>query len=452
MERGYPDDSSETPKHTRCFFFSYARKDRDKYLDRFFDDLCDRIAQMGALDREEGEVSFRDLVDIELGDDWERELAEALRSSQALVSIYTPWYFIRSYCGKEFQIFLNRQTDVRYENGIAKNSRHIVPVLWLKKKDLDRKGLPPLIARSIQYSIGQHQDDYEKLGLRRILEKKGPRGIYSDIVEALADRLLDLHMKQPLLKLQERPSLRQTPDAFQDSILPVQQSTDEEEARSQKQSGQRQSGPNVLVPFYFTSISGENNEQESSAYFKNERLHGNWLPFHTTDRSISLLINEVAYNRGFDCYEPVVNLEKDSVEQDMITTLRGATERNMIPLLVINPQLLASEEFRLLLRSLLDDTGWRGGVVIPIEDNHTAQSFLSSFRKNWRVPDEHKEKILVQEIVGSHVDFEEELVSMLAELLRRVVRDGQVQRRAMGTGPLSKPSIQSPGKRRRDGR
>src|SRR2546422_523635 len=98
-----------------CFFFSYARKDHGPYLERFFKELKERVARKGLFDEDQGEVSFRDIDNIEPGEDWGQELADALAKCLTMVSIYTPWYFARPYCGKEFRIFLDRQAGVTYD-------------------------------------------------------------------------------------------------------------------------------------------------------------------------------------------------------------------------------------------------------------------------------------------------------------------------------------------------
>jgi hypothetical protein len=49
-------------------FFSYARKDHDSFLERFYGDLVNTLSRLSGLP--EGEIVFRDTTSIDLGDRW----------------------------------------------------------------------------------------------------------------------------------------------------------------------------------------------------------------------------------------------------------------------------------------------------------------------------------------------------------------------------------------------
>src|SRR5215213_3981705 len=216
MPEDRPSGPGLAPKGP-CFFFSYARRDDyDQYVKRFFDDLSRLVAQKGKLRQEAGEVSFRDVDDIPPASDWENEIAEALRSSQTLLCLFSTWYFDREYCGKEVQVFLDRQPWVKYEDGVVVGSKRIVPVLWLDKEDLEREGLPPAIVRRIQMiplEFEARYPQYKNKGLQYILRKTGGRGVYVDILDQVAKLLLDLS-KEDFDPLPERPVLSRVRSAF----------------------------------------------------------------------------------------------------------------------------------------------------------------------------------------------------------------------------------------------
>jgi TIR domain-containing protein len=90
------------------FFFSYARDDHDELMEKFYLDLRKEIRLVETM--AEHEVGFLDQRDLSLGDRWAEKLTEALRTCKVFVSVCTPTYFAREYCGKEFQICLDRQT------------------------------------------------------------------------------------------------------------------------------------------------------------------------------------------------------------------------------------------------------------------------------------------------------------------------------------------------------
>ena len=90
------------------FMLSYARLDArdDPYLRRFFDELKTEVRRRAGI--EPGDICFIDQENIEPGEEWSPELAEAIGTCNALVCIYTPTYFTREYCGKEWQFFRSR--------------------------------------------------------------------------------------------------------------------------------------------------------------------------------------------------------------------------------------------------------------------------------------------------------------------------------------------------------
>src|SRR5258706_1761677 len=94
------------------YFLSYARQDslvrgdpsrKDRHFEKFLDYLDYRVGQLltfgpGFVDRS-----------IQAGEDWSDEIAEALRTTQTMVCLYSPHYFESEYCGKELQVLLDRR-------------------------------------------------------------------------------------------------------------------------------------------------------------------------------------------------------------------------------------------------------------------------------------------------------------------------------------------------------
>jgi hypothetical protein len=116
------------------FFASYARADTDyepfhKLMKTFIDDLSAKVAVKMAVPR--AGICFFDESSIETGAIWQNELTEALKTCKAAVTLFSPSYFTSQWCGKEFQVFLNRQAG-------------IVPVMWSKCP-----ALPARLSRSI---------------------------------------------------------------------------------------------------------------------------------------------------------------------------------------------------------------------------------------------------------------------------------------------------------------
>ena len=63
------------------FFFSYTRGNSSKYLQQFVDDLSSELRERRGLGKD-AQVSFFDQRAIEVGEEWEQTIADALRESK----------------------------------------------------------------------------------------------------------------------------------------------------------------------------------------------------------------------------------------------------------------------------------------------------------------------------------------------------------------------------------
>src|SRR5687767_10604443 len=95
------------------FFVSYSRlnarnaKDRE-LVAQFVADLEDDVTQK--LQRPStSDVAFFDTTDIETGTDWNDELSAAASTSRVAVCLFSPSYFSSLWCGREFQVFVDRR-------------------------------------------------------------------------------------------------------------------------------------------------------------------------------------------------------------------------------------------------------------------------------------------------------------------------------------------------------
>ena len=218
------------------FFFSYARKNGGDELDRFVRKLESAVQQYVAV---EGSVSFFDKNDIELGASWPRELEDALRGAQVLVTLYSPAYFESEYCGKEWAAFASR-FNVEATKG---DEAPVFPVLWVPmgNKDLPlavqhipihargfRRGLPE--ARALSPKRAAARDGVRELRecpshLRRLWGRLNTLPLHIMLDRSTGDdvRLSDVYTD---LDVTDRVGLRDgspgaqklTPDLLQPSI------------------------------------------------------------------------------------------------------------------------------------------------------------------------------------------------------------------------------------------
>ena len=104
-----------------CYFFSYARKDWDKYLEKFFNEIERRIVKDGGRDPEMLETGFLDRKDIKTGDDWNDRLADGLSRCLSLLSDRTVEKSFKSFligrtlCPmKQMELLPGRRRSYRY--------------------------------------------------------------------------------------------------------------------------------------------------------------------------------------------------------------------------------------------------------------------------------------------------------------------------------------------------
>src|SRR5262249_48883665 len=223
------------------FFFSYSQADTDVYLDKFFEDLRKRVANLSGLainydsdaDAQErlDQVGFRDSYGVKTREEWRQKIGKNMQRNGVLVCVYSPNFFSRrqdkQFCGREFSAFLSRNTAIYYVRGTGEperefrleGARNILPIIWWPLQMLSNQKLPPYILGSIQWKIDKNvgrrelSSDYLKLGTRRIAVLRDVD--YEDLLTHFADRIIKL-AKDPLPGLQNVPDIESLRNAFWD--------------------------------------------------------------------------------------------------------------------------------------------------------------------------------------------------------------------------------------------
>lgn len=181
------------------FFFSYTRANNDSYLQQFFDDLSQWIRDLIGLPKD-AKVGFFDQREVELGEEWEETIKDALQTSKVMVCIYSPGYFNSEYCGKEWTIFHMRRHFYKEERQNAGEQnvslpQVIKPILWIP-------GIPENINDAVlaaQYKRGDPDAVYNRDGLKYVLKQlNNYLSIYNDFVKDLAQEILDAAKKYPV--------------------------------------------------------------------------------------------------------------------------------------------------------------------------------------------------------------------------------------------------------------
>lgn len=187
------------------FFFSYARADRDgggshllnaqddgceNVVDTFYNNLCRHVASLTG--RPPDQVGFFDRDNLDLGAPWPERIMNGLRIAPVMVALFSPTYFCRPACGREFEIFRRRHLELADKMSRVPDYR-VLPVLWVRP-DATRQSIPihcrDYISR-IQLTAPDMPDSYHRLGLMRMLELNRKTET-NQICHIVADRIFEL--------------------------------------------------------------------------------------------------------------------------------------------------------------------------------------------------------------------------------------------------------------------
>jgi hypothetical protein len=154
------------------FFFSHSRQDREmrrSYLEKFFTDLDETLAQLAGVDLQ---VQQLGIIDREVfqGDDWDRDLSSRLGGSKVFVAIVTPLYFTRPNCGKELFAFLTRSRKLGIDsNGALTDVENILLIRWVMEEAYN---LIPILHR-VNDTPAHGGNDPDRAAAIRRYRKKG---------------------------------------------------------------------------------------------------------------------------------------------------------------------------------------------------------------------------------------------------------------------------------------
>jgi FxsC-like protein len=183
------------------FFLSYARSNNDAYLVEFFEALSEQIRLIRGYPKEQP-VGFIDQREEQLGDDWDATIVDALQTSNVLLALASPGYFKSGYGLKEWALFEER---CRAAAPAGKSLPLVKPLIWVPFKTAD---VPPALSIR-QYTFGNPDALQNTRGVRYLLRQlQEHRKLYVDLVEALAQEILDAADAHPIGPLANVPKLK----------------------------------------------------------------------------------------------------------------------------------------------------------------------------------------------------------------------------------------------------
>jgi hypothetical protein len=438
------------PEAFPYFFFCYSRadiQDGDPYLERLFEDLRKRVANLAgmAINHDEPDrddkfslVGFRDQYGVRIGDDWKAKIGQAIQHNAVLVCLYSPNFFTRletkQSCGKEFTAFLLRNRDAYYVEGTGKpneelelrGARNIIPILWedplvMKEK---KPPLPPYLLKDIQWTPDLERIDsasvarYQTFGLRKISRKY--RTKYHDIVENLAERILTL-ASDPLPPLPEVPEIEKLRNAFWQP--PHNAAVDAIETQ-EPVSANVSPGPARVVVVEVR-----------------HRANDPWFPY-VGEESIAAAVEQWAIQRNLGPRRLSLDPSEPNFIDRALAEMRDTASASGRALLVLDPRVLSDEPSRAALFGLLRER-CRAGLLIPADDgDEEAKSNLETYLDQLQSADQEGNWVIRSKGIGTIGDFHIGIDSVAGDLLARIVVNDPVRQSPPdNAGPLVRPRM-----------
>jgi FxsC-like protein len=416
------------------FFLSYAREDNntDGLVKKFYEDLSKDIA--GKIAASPNDVGFFDGAEIEPGEDWDQKLALALQQSGVFIAIYSPYYFQKKFCGKEWAVFRSRVEA--YANGLPKGAEFpalMFPVLW-QKEDYVLPRIPTPLGK-IQYKFDDYGKAYAEQGLRVMLRNKKFRQQYDDFIPVLADQIIEAAERHKLPALPNLPALDQIAGTF-----PAQAAAPPPFAPPPV------AGANPrYVKFIF--LAGRKQELQAlrtslDPYGENG---GEWKPWLPDPRDeIDRLVQDVIHRENF-VSEGAIPLD-DNLEK----RLDEAENTNKIVVIVVDMWTLQLANYRKLMHDVVDPKQLVNCVIVvpwnpqdteAVNQRQKLETLLqATFVKHTasESPD-----LLTQ--IDSATKMKDRLAAMLQVTKSKIIKHAEVQRKAVGVEAIALSSIEGPG-------
>lgn len=296
------------------FFFSYARVNRDVYLDTFENDLKRLLRSRIGGSAED--LFFVDRESLEPGSEWPQKLREALRTCRVFLSIESPDYFLSEYCGKEWSAFRQR---------LGKLAPHLhIRIEWLPLPKQQFEALPKAV-QAIQDTRAKVGKDFEHLTRAESEET------YNKALSTLVDLIVDAWQKYLLPPADEIPELSQIESAF---LSPGQVVVPQIKA------------PGVKHVRFGVVASGEEDVRgvrEHTGSYGSDPL--DWMPFHPDDSSpIGLFVQDVAVSQKLTSH--FLGLDGDLQEE-----LAEAEKARNLVIFLVDPWALEMQQYEELFRS-----------------------------------------------------------------------------------------------------
>jgi FxsC-like protein len=414
------------------FFFSYARENRDRDLDRFFKNLCTAIKLEEYVPK--GELVFFDGESIETGAPWKDELGKGLRTSRALLAVCSPDYINSDYCGKEFQVFLERVASYKAANSLPIAPPLIIPVIWGNPSGSLRE-----VVSELQYSDNDFPAVYAKEGLRYVMQLSKHKDDYKRFVKRLAQKIVRDGKAHPLPDLAALRPLDQVNSAW---------------AAPGPQSGETP-GDNA----WFVFVAAKPNEfSYPRTAVERYRARGgrDWRPYHPDfQETIGILAQGAAAKYSLYFGEMPLN-------NDLVSRIEEAEKKGEIVIVLVDAWTLKVASYRDLMRRIDKVNFENCALMIPwnAPDPETEQyqaDLRETLEKTFKFKSAFRKTLYYSDSIDSARELRARLLRIFAELTNKRIdtalpknriKDPQILKaaQAKGIAVLHKaPGVTSPG-------
>jgi FxsC-like protein len=419
------------------FFLSYAREDNklDGLVRKFYEDLCKDIA--GKIAASPDDVGFFDGEEIEPGAIWDQKLAAALQQSSVFIAIYSPYYFQKKFCGKEWAVFSSRVNS--YAKSLPQGADFpglMFPVLW-QKEDYVLPRIPAALGK-VQYKYDAYGKAYAEQGLRTMLRNKKFKQQYDDFISVLADDLIEAAQAHKLPALPNLPPLDQVAESF-----PAQAAAPEPiHAPGQPQVA----GANPrYVKFIFLAGRRQELQPFRASLDPYGESGGEWRPWLPEPRDeVDLLVQEVIQR------ERLISDGAIPLDNELEKRLREAEEGNKIVVILVDLWTLRLEDYRKHMRDVVDPKQFVNCVIVvpwnpqdaeAVNQRHTLEMLLQATFVNRTAND--SPDLLTQ--IDSATKMKDRLAAMLQVTRSKIIKRAEVLRKATGAEAITLANIEGPG-------
>jgi FxsC-like protein len=415
---------------------SYARADdqhREAELIRgFFYDLRAEV-EVRLMDQSPP-IAYFDQANLNPGDSWPQDIAEALCSCRTFLAVMTARYFTREYCGKEWKIFDNRRTSF---DG-PKLPPLIIPILWVPPVE---GGFPEYATdlmmtfdpTIVQEAERRNLNDYSKYGLLHVAKRKGTthQNAYETIVEHLACHVIQVAQYYPLPPLAGNalPSLKDAPSRFA--------------AKQQAPSGTAASArANFAIVTANLAKMSSVREDAQNYYGKGSEVE--WMPYAPHEpEPVGLIAQSVATEKRL-----IANWIP--VGPGLIQLLEQTESDNSVAVMIVDPWIVRHPDYRAILWEF-DKFQFRNCVVlIPWNKSDpktqaARDSLLALLRHVLSRNFEGRKEFYFRPVIEDHAALRSGISSALSDLEALLARYRAPARRTGESNHNQPPQLQASG-------